>query len=593
MKERNEINDKYKWDLSHLYKNVEEYQKSCDQLEQDIEKIEDFKGKDLTNKETLKDCLDLTNNLTKELYRLYTYAQRYLDQEQDNEEATKLVQRISNIGTVYSSKSNFITTEITKFSDDDLNKLFDDDLLKDYKFGILETIREKDHILSTAEEELLSNISDSFSTSDEVYTVFKNTEMKKGSVTLEDETFVELNSIEYDKLRRSNNRKDREKTYLEYWKSYDNNKNTLSKLMYKKIKTSVALSKIRKYDSCLEQSLSSENIPVEVYDNLIKNISLNLDKYQEYLDLRKDTLNYDKLKYSDLYNPIVNNKEIKFTYDEAKDLVLNSTSVLGENYTEIMKNAFNDSWIDIYPNKNKDSGAYMCGSAYDVHPYVLLNYTDTYNDVSTLAHELGHAAHSVHSNKTQTFNNAHYSTFIAEIASITNELLLFEYMLKNTDDKDLKIELLNNYIESFRTTVFRQTMFAEFEKFMYDTVENDEVLTPSTLNDKYLSLLKKYHTDMEIEDVYGNEWASVPHFYYGFYVFQYSTSFIAANIIASRILSGDKEQLLSYIELLSSGGSDHPIELLKKAGVDFTDESCYEVAFTDFDKRLKELKKMI
>jgi oligoendopeptidase F len=593
MKKRNEIDKKYKWDLTHIYESVEEFYSNCDLLEKQINEIDNFVDKDLSNKYILKECLDLSNQLGKVLYRLHTYSQRTLDQEQDNEEATKLVQRISDISTIYSTKTDFITTEISNFDDDVLKNLFDDDLLEEYQFDIMETIREKEHILSTIEENLLSNISDAFSTSSEVYTVFKNTEMKHGTVTLEDGSDVILNSIEYDKLRRSNNRKDREKTYLEYWKSFDNNKNTLSKLMYKKIKNSVTLSKIRKYDSCLARSLSSENIPINVYNNLIKNISHNLDKFQEYLDLRKNTLKYDTLKYSDLYNPIVNNKDFKFTYDEAKELVLKSTSVLGEDYTKIMSKAFNESWIDVYPNKNKDTGAYMCGSAYDVHPYILLNYTDKYDDVSTLAHELGHAGHSFYSNATQKFNNAHYSTFIAEIASITNELLLFEYMLKNTNDKDLKIELLNNYIESFRTTVFRQTMFAEFEKIMYDTVENDEVLTPSTLNDKYLSLLKKYHTDMDIEDVYGNEWASVPHFYYNFYVYQYSTSFIAANIIANRILNGDKEQLVNYIELLKSGGSDHPIELLKKAGVDFTDESCYNVAFDDFDKRLKELKKLI
>ena len=593
MKERKEIDDKYKWDLTHIYKSVDDFYINCDLLEKQINNIDNFVDKDLSNKYILKECLDLSNQLGKELYRLYAYSQRTLDQEQDNEEATKLVQRVSDISTIYSSKTNFITTQISNFNDNILKNLFNDDLLKDYQFDIMEILREKEHILSTLEENLLSNISESFSTSSEVYTVFKNTEMKHGSVTLEDGTEIILNSIEYDKLRRSNNRKDREKTYLEYWKSFDNHKNTLSKLMYKKIKNSVILSKIRKYNSYLEQSLSNDNIPINVYTNLIKNVSKNINKFQKYLELRKTILKYDTLKYSDLYNPIVNKKEFKFIYDDAKKLILKATSVLGKDYTKIMNSAFNDSWIDIYPNKNKETGAYMCGAAYDIHPYILLNYTDTYNDVSTLAHELGHAAHSFFSNNTQTFNNSHYSTFIAEIASITNELLLFEYMLKNTNDKNLKIMLLNKYIESFRTTVFRQTMFAEFEKFMYDTVENDKVLTPSTLNNKYLSLLKKYHPNMNIENIYGNEWASVPHFYYNFYVYQYSTSFIAANIIANRILNGDKEQLVRYIELLKSGGSNYPIDLLKKTGVDFTDESCYNIAFDDFDKRLKELKNLI
>lgn len=592
IKNRSEISQKYKWDLTHLYKNLDELNSDCKLVESNILKIKEFENlseDERKNSINFKNCNDIVVNTSKILSKLFVYVERYFDQEQNNEDADTLVQKISDLNILFNTSTAFIIDDIIQFDKETIEKLLSDEILKDYHFDIQHTLKSKNHILSKIEEELLTKISDVNSTSNEIYTIFKNTELKYSyAKTSKGKTLI--NYQNFKELRESNVRDDRKIAFDTFWKSYDDYKNTFTKLIYKYIKNIVTHNQIRKYNSSLESALSSENIPISIYEKLIENISNNLNKFYDYLEFRKDTLKYDELYYYDIYNSIVDNIEYKFKYNKAKELLLKSTSILGEDYTKIMKKALSESWIDVYPNKFKDTGAYMSGSAYDVHPYILLNYGDKYDDVSTFCHELGHAAHSVLSNENQIYNKANYSTFIAEIASTTNEILLFNYMYKNTEDKQFKIYLLNRYIENFRTTVFRQTMFAEFEKFMYDTVENNNVLTPTIMNDKYYELLKKYHGDINIDKMYSNEWSSVPHFYYNFYVFQYSTSFISSIIISNRILNGDKEQLEKYIELLKSGGTDYPVELLKKAGVDLTDNNCYNIAFDEFSKYLNELK---
>jgi len=593
---RTEISDKFKWDLTQIYKNIEDFECDYSLVEKHIVEIQQFKG-ELKKIPKLKECLDLSTLVDKVITKLYCYANMYLDQEQNNEDADKLVQKVKDISIKYSSIAKFITDEIINFNQKTIDKVLSSKKLELYHFNIKDTLKNKKHILSKIEEELLTKISDVFSTSNDVYTIFKNTELKYSRVTLSTGEEVLVDDRNYRVLLESSNRDDRKLIYDTFYKTYDDYKVTLSKLMFKFIKSSATRNNIRKYNSSLESALSGDDIPVSIYDGLIDNISNNLDKMFDYLNLRKKILCYDDLYYYDLYNPIVDNVNYEYSYDDAKDLLIKSTEILGDDYTKIMKQSISEGWIDVYPNQFKDTGAYMNGSVYDVHPYILLNYKGKYDDVSTMLHEAGHAGHSVLSTANQPYNKASYSTFIAEIASTTNELLLLNYMMTNTEDKQLKIFLLNNYIEHFRTTVFRQTMFAEFEKFMYETVENGEVLTASLLNDKYYELLKKYHGEEQniitIDKLYANEWSRIPHFYYDFYVFQYSTSFISAVILSRRIINGDKEQLEKYMTLLKSGGSDYPIELLRKAGIDLTDGECYKDAFKQFSEYLTELKMLL
>lgn len=593
---RTQIKDEFKWDLSNIYKDLTQLTDDYDLISSNINEIKSFENKSKTEKEqpkNLKELLDIVSNTRRILSKMFVYVQRLYDQEQNNEESDILVQKVKELSINYSIVSKFITNDIIHFDDVVIDNFMSCNELSEYHFYIKHILQQKRHILSKNEEELLSTISDVFSTSSDVYTVFKNTELKYSKLTKENGEEIILDDSNYREIRESNNRNDRKIAYDTFWKTYDDYKNTFTKLIYKHIKTISTENKIRKYDSSLESALSSDNIPLSIYNKLIENVTINLDKFHEYLNFRKNILKYDNLNYYDLYNPLIDNVDYKYSYDDAKKLLIESTKILGEEYTIIMTRAISERWIDVYPNKYKETGAYMSGSAYDVHPYILLNYNNKFNDVSTLSHELGHAGHSVLSNMNQTYNKSDYSIFIAEIASTTNEILLFDYMYNKTTDKQEKIFLLNNFIEHFRTTVFRQTMFAEFEKFTYESVDSNDMLTSSLMNNKYLELLKKYHGDVQIDELYANEWMFVPHFYYNFYVFQYSTSFISAIIIATKILNGDKDQLSKYLDLLKSGGKDYPIELLKKAGVDLTDEKCYDIAFTEFSKRLTELKNLI
>lgn len=597
VKLRNEISDEFKWNLKDLYANSDEFEKDFNIVSESISKLKDFEKLDISLPNIFKELYDLLMDNSKRFRRLNDYASRYYDQEQNNENADILNERLSNLSTELGLATSFLDNTIVNFSNEQIDRLLSDNTIKDYHICIKEKLRSKSHILSKVENELLCQLSDSIYTPNDVYTTFKNTEMKYDNITKPNGEIVYVDDQTFRELRQDDNREVRKLAFDSFFGTFNNYKNTYSKLIFKYIKGISSINKIEHYDSSLESALFDDNIPVNIYNGLVENIHKNLDSYHEYLSLRKNIMGINDMNYYDLYNSIVKEINDKYSYDEAKDLVIKSTSILGEDYTKIMNDALTKNWIDVYPNKFKDTGAYMSGSSYDVHPYILMNYMDDFNSVSTLAHELGHLAHSVYSNTNQPYVKSSYATFIAEIASTTNEILLIDYIMKHTDNKDLKIFLLNQYIENFRTTVFRQTMFGEFEKFMYDTVEKGETLTSSVLNGEYYNLLKTYHgvdkNVMNIDETYSNEWMYVPHFYYNFYVYQYATSYISSVIIASKIINGDVEQLNKFKELLKSGCSDYPVDLLKKAGVDLTDENSYKIAFDSFKENIQQLKDLL
>lgn len=597
VKLRKEISDDFKWNLKDLYANMEDFEKDFSIVSETIKKIKVYESLDISKPNIFKEFFDLLLDNSKRFRRLSDYASRYYDQEQNNEDADILNDRLTNLSTELGLAASFVDNTIIEFSDEQINILLNDESIKEYHICIKERLRTKAHVLSKVENEILCQLSDSISTPLDIYTTFKNTEMQYNNITKPTGEVVCVDDQTFREFRQDKNRDVRKLAFDSFFKTFDTYKNTYSKMMFKYIKGISSVNKIQHYNSSIECALFDDNIPISIYDGLVNNIHNNLDSYHDYLKLRKNIMGINDMNYYDLYNSIVDDVEDKYSYDDAKDLVLKSTSILGEDYTKIMSDALSKKWIDVYPNKFKDTGAYMSGASYDVHPYILMNYTDDFNSVSTLLHELGHLAHSVYSNTNQPYVTSSYATFIAEIASTTNEILLIDYVMKHTDNKDLKIFLLNKYIENFRTTVFRQTMFGEFEKFMYDTVEKGETLTSSVLNNEYYDLLKTYHgvdkNVMNIDETYSNEWMYVPHFYYNFYVYQYATSYISSVIIATKIINGDTEQLVKFKELLKSGCSDYPIELLKKAGVDLTDENSYKIAFDSFNENLQKLKDLL
>ncbi|MBR9997900.1 MAG: oligoendopeptidase F family protein, partial [Cyclobacteriaceae bacterium] len=430
-----------------------------------------------------------------------------------------------------------------------------------------------------------------------IYSIFSNAEMPRPEVTLENGDKVTLDAAGYARYRATPNRADRAKVFEAFFSELERFKMTIGTQLYGKVKESIFSKNVRKYNSCLEAALNQNNIPTEVYHKLIENANKNLPTLHRYLELRKRMLGVDELHYYDIYAPLVGNVDLAYSYDEGKKIILESLSVLGEEYVETLEKAFNDRWIDVYPNTGKRSGAYSNGSAYDVHPYILLNYNGKYDDVSTLAHELGHTMHSYFSNKNQPFINANYPIFLAEVASTANEALLMDYMLDNIKDPQIKLSILGNYLENARATLFRQTQFAEFELRIHELAEKGESLTGEKFSEIYLDILKKYYGHdkgvMTIDDLYAIEWTYIPHFYYNFYVFQYSTSFTASTMLAEKMLEGGEKEVNDYINFLSSGNSEYAIPTLKKVGIDMTTDEPFEVTMAQMNRVMDEIDKVL
>ena len=423
--------------------------------------------------------------------------------------------------------------------------------------------------------------------------MFNNADIKFPFVKDEDGEEVEVTKGRYIKFLESKDRRVRADAFQALYSSYTNSRNTLSSMLLSNVKKNKFYSSVRKYGSALESSLDSDNISTDVYDNLIKTVNDNLHLMQRYLKLRKKALKLDELHMYDLYVPIVDQPKKNILYGDAMKMVENGLNPLGEEYLGYLKQGFNSGWIDIFENEGKTSGAYSWG-AYKTHPYVLLNYQGTINDVFTLAHEMGHALHSFYTNKTQPYIYSEYRIFVAEVASTLNEALLMHHLLQETQDKQEKAYLLNHHLEEFRGTIFRQVMFAEFEKVVHEKVEHGEALTTDALCSIYRDLNTRYFgSEVVIDEDISIEWARIPHFYNSFYVYKYATGFSAAISLANQILTEGKPAVDRYINFLSSGGSDYPLELLKKAGVDLSTPKPVQDALNEFKKTLEELEKLI
>ena len=478
--------------------------------------------------------------MSKTFGRLHSYA--HMKSDQDTRDATYLAmkQEIEQLVTEYNTRASFIEPEIVTLDQAAIEKFIAAEPgLKVYRMYLLDVLRSKPHTLSQQEEKILARTGQMADGPGSVYTVFSNAEMPYPEITLSDGTTALLNKSGYALHRASANREDREAVFQAFWSAINQFRQTFGVQLYSHLQTHIFYTRSRNYESCLHRALDRNNIPVEVYHSLIRNVRDNLDTFHRYLRLQQRMLGVDTLKYSDLYAPVVKGLDLKYTFDEGRDLYLDALKPLGPEYRQAAETAFEQRWIDVYPTPGKRSGAYSNGSAYDVHPYILLNFNGQYDDVSTLAHEMGHALHSYYANKAQPFPLADYSTFVAEVASTFNETLLIHKMLREIQDDDVKLSLLMNYLDGIKGTVFRQTQFAEFELRMHEMAERGEPLTGDTFTKLYGDILKEYYGHdkgvCQIDDLYTVEWAYIPHFYYNFYVYQYSTSFTAATALAEEI----------------------------------------------------------
>jgi oligoendopeptidase F len=597
-KTREEIADKYKWDLTDIYKTDADWTKAKDALVAKTAGIENFKGTLTRSAADLKKYMLLSSEIGKEATRLYSYASFNSDLDTRNMKYGAMKQELQQIFTDFGSRVAFAEPEILAT---DWNKIDgfikSDKELAPYRMVLENLFRMKKHSLSEPEERLMALSSFVTGVPDAVYNTFSNAEMPAPEVTLSNGEKIEVTQSAYNMYRASPNRADRELIFKAFWNNWEKYKGSYGEMLYGTVKKDVFYSKARHYDSSLEASLYPNNIPANVYTSLIDNVNKNLPAFHRYLSIKKRMLGVDTLKYSDLYAPVVKDIDLKYTYDEATAIILEALKPLGTDYTATVKKAVENRWIDVYPTPGKQFGAYSSGMDKDLHPYILLNYTDLYSDVSTVAHELGHTMQSYLSNNKQPYPLADYPIFVAEVASTFNEVLLFDYMIKRVKDDNTRLSMLMTWLDVFKGTLFRQTQFAEFELRIHEAVENGKPLTGDELSEIYMDILKKYYGSEKgvcaLDKNLEMEWAFIPHFYRGYYVYQYSTSFTASISLAEKVKSGDKEALNKYITFLSAGGSDYPVGLLKTAGADMTSSEPFDMTISFMNRVMDEIEKIL
>ncbi len=596
-KERSEIDDKYKWNFTDLYESDADWSTAKEKLAKEMNKVADFKGQLGTSAANLLEYMQYSEQLMKEGYRLYIYASLKSDVDLRDADNMGRVKEIRQVFIEYGQKASFVTPELAAIPEATFKQFIaDEPKLKIYEMGLMDVYRMKMHTLSELEEAVMAKTGMITGTANSTFSVFSNAEMPRASLMMDGKE-TELTPASFSVARSSADRALRQEATKVYWDNYLKYEGTFGEMLNGQVKVNVFRAKARNHSSALEAAVKPNNIPVEVYKSLVKNVNNNLNTFHRYLALKKRMLGVDELMYSDIYAPTVKGVELKYSYEEAQELILKSLKPLGKEYVEVVDKAFNSRWIDVYPNPGKRSGAYSNGAAYDVHPYILMNYTDQYNEVSTLTHELGHTMHSYFSNKAQPFATADYATFVAEVASTFNEVLLNDMMQKKLKDDDLRLSLLMSMLDGFKGTLFRQTQFAEFELAIHEAAEKGTPLTGKVLTQMYGDITRKYYGHDKgvctVEDNIAAEWAAIPHFYMNFYVYQYSTSFVASQALAAKVLEGDKEATKRYIEFLSSGGSDYPIELLKKAGVDMTSSEPFDKAIEAMNGIMDEIETIL
>ena len=588
------MDSKYEWNLKEIFKNKEEFNIVKKKLEEDLEKISKYQGKLCESAENLYNCYNLYEKALEKYEKLYGYGMLYYNLDMSNQEGIKLYKEVEALGTEFSTKTSFMTPEITYTKNSIIEKYLNEDkkLLR-YKRELLDILEEKEHILSKEEENILANYGEVFSAPENTFDILTNAEFKFGNLINENGEEVELTESNYTIYLKSQDEKVRKQAFNLMYNQYSKFINTITELYLSNVKISATTSKLRKYKSSLDMATKNDDANINVYNSLINAIHEGLYINHKFIDLKKKILNKEDFHMYDLYvNPFEEEKD-KITYEEAKEEVIKALSIMGKQYIEKLKEAFDNNWIDVFAKPNKKGGAYSMG-IYNIHPFVLLNFVNSKRDISTIAHELGHSMHSYYSSKNQTIIDANYTIMTAEVASTVNEILLSDYQIKKEKDKTKKKELLYELLEMIRATLFRQAMFAEFEKIVHEKIENGETLSSRDLNTIYYRLNKQYFgNNIVVDENIKYEWARIPHFYSDFYVYKYSTGISAAISIANNIIKKGEKFTKKYIEMLKQGCSKKSIQLLKMVDVNLEEEKVYKEAINFYNEKIEELKEIM
>lgn len=594
MAERNNIEQKYKWDIEAMFPDEALWDQA---VAQSLEKAESFtklSGHLTDSADTLLKAFRLRDDMWQQLEKAYVYARMKRDEDNRVSKYQAMTDKCFAAIAKMSAVSSFFTPELLEAPEDKiLGFLNENKDLEIYRFAITETLRQKAHVLSKAEENIMAQLSEVTGASGDIFTMLNNADIKFGTITNDEGKTSELTHGNYITFMESHNREVRKEAFTHMYEAYKNQINTIATAYNYNTKTDVVTARIRKYESAKHAALAGDDVSAEVYDNLIKVVNDNLPVLHRYLNIRKKLLGVDEMKMYDVYVPLIELPKKDVTFEDAVELANKGLAPLGEEYLERMNKGIASRWIDVYENEGKTSGAYSFGS-YDSMPYILMNYSSTLKDVFTLVHEMGHSMHSSYTRQYQPFIYGSHSIFTAEVASTVNESLLMRYLLDNETNPEMRKYLLNMYIEEFRTTLFRQTMFAEFEDMTHKAIENGEVLTADWLNENYNALNTKYFGDAITDDEYIKyEWARIPHFYTAFYVYKYATGYSAATAISSKILSEGEAARDNYLEFLKTGDSNTPIELLKIAGVDMSSPEPIKAAMKVFASLVDEFEKLV
>lgn len=589
---RQEIEEQYKWDLTTIYKNDEEFKNELEVVKKEIEILKEYKGKIVETANKLYEYLTTSDKIERKMYKLYYYAHLKHDEDTTNPKYQELLGQINNVLQKHSEITSYVIPEMLSISYEQIKEYYNiEPKLLDYEFNLECIYRYKKHTLDEQQEKILSTLSKVFDSPENSYDALTDSDLILGNINVDGKE-IELTESNYSKYIKNQDEQVRKQAFEKLFSKYKEFKNTITSTFKGNIDVLTSLAKIKKYNNSIEASLFADNIDVSVYNNLINTVNKNMDKIYKYYNLKKKVLNMKNFHIYDVYLDIIPSFDKNYSFQEAKELVIKSLNVLGEDYVKNLNKAFDERWIDIYNNKGKRGGAYSSGF-YDTNPFVLLNYEGTYHDVSTLAHELGHSMHTYYSCKNNRYNNSNYKIFVAEVASTVNELLLAKYMLKNSKEKEEKLYILNQLLELFKSTIYRQTMFAEFEQEMHKKVENDEVLTYENISEYYYNLNKKYFGEtLILDDLIKYEWERIPHFYYNFYVYKYAIGLSVACKIVTDILDNKENAIENYLKFLKSGGSDYPANELKLANVDVTKPEVIESALNMFDDTINEFEKL-
>lgn len=582
------------WNLEDIFHNKEEFENAKNELENKIKTVESYKGTLEKSAENIYNCYKANCEALEIHEKLYAYAMLKYHQNMADTERIKLYKEIESLTADFSTRIAFIEPEITKIDEKIIKKyLKENTKLQEFEKTLKDILKEKKHILSEELETALSKYSEVFSASKNTYDTFTNTEFDYLNIIDENGKELKMTKGLYSKYMKSSNEKIRKQAFEAIYSLYKKHINTITELYLTRVKARTISSKLRNYKSSLEAATNADDSSVKVYDVLLKEMNKNLYLNHEYIKLKNKLIGKEKMHMYDVYvNPLsVENENVE--YEEAKKIVLEALKPMGEEYVNTLKNAFENRWLDVREKENKRGGAYSMG-VYGVHPFVLLNYINSSRDISTIAHELGHAMHSYYANNSQNIINANYTIMVAEVASTVNETILADYLINKETDKKKKAALINEQLDDIRATLVRQTMFAEFEKIVHERIEKGESLSSNELNNIYFDLVKKYFgEDCVFDEDIKYEWARIPHFYSCFYVYKYATGITAAIAIASKILKGEPGYVEKYKKMLSLGGSKGSLELLKMVDVDLEKEETYEIAFNYFKEKLEELKKLV